>query len=47
MQPGLDRLAHGLDPQAAGRFEQVSSIQEGEGTDVLWPDLTGPQHQLV
>jgi hypothetical protein len=47
MQPGGDRPAHGLDPQAAGRVEQVGSVQQGEGTDVLRPDLTGPQHQLV
>jgi hypothetical protein len=47
MQPGCDRLAYGLGPEAAARFEQVRSVQEGEGTDVLRPQLTGPQHQLV
>ena len=26
MQPGPDRLAHGLDPEAAARVEQVGSI---------------------
>src|SRR6266498_907910 len=47
MQPGLDRLEYGLDPEAAGRFEQVGSVEQGERTDVLWPDLAGPQHELV
>jgi hypothetical protein len=44
LQPGCDRLAHGLDPEATVRVEQVGSVQEGEGTNFLGPDLTGPQH---
>jgi hypothetical protein len=40
-QPGPDRFTHGLDPEAAGRFEQIGPVQDGEGTDVLRPTPAG------
>ena len=47
MEPACDRVPHGLDPEAAVRAEQVAAIEHRQGTDVRWPDLIRPQHELV
>jgi hypothetical protein len=33
VQPGPDRPAYGLDPEAAGRLVQVGTVEEREGAD--------------
>ena len=47
VQPGRDHVPHGLDPEAAARVEQAAAVKDGEGTDLLRPDLIRPQHQQV
>jgi len=40
--PGFDRLPDSLDPEATARVEQLLAVEDGEGADVLWPDLIRP-----
>jgi hypothetical protein len=47
VQPGRDRLAHGVDPQPTGRIQQDRPVEDREGADVLRPPLARPQHQPV
>ncbi|HET7439493.1 MAG TPA: hypothetical protein VFJ56_08320 [Nitrospira sp.] len=47
MQTARDRLPHSLDAEPSILVKQVAAIDEGEGTDVLGPDLIRPQHDLV
>jgi hypothetical protein len=47
VQPGRDHVPQGLDPDAAAQVEQAAGVEDGEGTDLLWPDLIRPQHEQV
>lgn len=47
VEPGSNHVAHGVDPEAAGRIEKVASVEERERTDLLRPDPAGLEHQLV
>jgi hypothetical protein len=33
MQPGCDRLPHGLDPESITRVEQAAAVENGQGTN--------------
>ena len=47
VQPTLDRLPRGLNPEATARIEEAAAVEDTQSTDVLRPDLVRPQDEPV
>ena len=47
VQPSCDRVLRSLDPESAFDVEEAAAVEDAQRTDVLRPDLIGPQDQAV